>query len=57
MASPRRIEGNFNQGWGVGAFILALAVGAFFVAHMIHERTYRPPTDPLAAASAPAERH
>jgi hypothetical protein len=58
MAS-RRIEGNFNQGWGIGLLVVALAVGAFVVAGMIHQRTYRSPLDPLASSSVSttAERH
>jgi len=39
---------NNSQGWGVGAFIIALALGCAFTAHYIHERTYRSPNDPAA---------
>jgi hypothetical protein len=39
---------NNAQGWGVAAFIVALALGCAFTAHYIHERTYRSPNDPAA---------
>lgn len=39
---------NNVQGWGIAAFIVALALGCAFTAHYIHERTYRSPNDPAA---------
>ena len=39
---------NNAQGWGVAAFIVALALGLTFAAHYIHERTFRSPNDPAA---------
>jgi hypothetical protein len=39
---------NNSQGWGVGIFIIALALGCTFAAHYIHERTFRSPNDPAA---------
>ena len=39
---------NNAQGWGIAAFIVALALGCAFTAHYIHERTYRSPNDPAA---------
>ena len=42
---------NNSQGWGVAAFIVALALGCAFTAHYIHERTYRSPTDPAATVT------
>jgi len=39
---------NNAQGWGVAAFIVALALGCTFAAHYIHERTFRSPNDPAA---------
>jgi hypothetical protein len=42
---PRRIEGNFSQGWGVALFIIALVAGLFTTAGMIHKKTYRHPRD------------
>lgn len=50
--SGRRIEGNFNQGWGFATFILLLAVGAFALAFVIHGNTYRSPNDVLGPSSA-----
>lgn len=44
----RRIEGNFNQGWGIAAFIMLLAVGAFAMAFTINRKTHRSPNDVLA---------
>lgn len=46
MAEGRK-EANFSQGWGIAAFITALAVGAFVTAGTIKSRTYLPPTDPM----------
>ncbi len=46
MAAGRK-EANFSQGWGIAAFITALAVGAFVMAGTIKSRTYLPPTDPM----------
>jgi hypothetical protein len=54
--AERRIEGNFSQGWGVAAFIVMLAVGAFVSAGVIKCRTYHSPNDPVAP-SASAEKH
>jgi hypothetical protein len=48
-ASRIHVPANNNaQGWGVAAFILALALGCVFTAHYIHERTFRSPNDPAA---------
>ena len=48
--APRgHVTANNNaQGWGVAAFIVALALGLTLTAHYIHERTYRSPNDPAA---------
>ena len=43
--TTRRIEGNFSQGWGVALFIIALVVGAFTTAGVIHKKTYKHPRD------------
>jgi hypothetical protein len=53
MAAGRQ-EANFSQGWGIAALITAMAVGAFVLAGAINNRTYIPPTDPLAPNSAAA---
>ena len=61
----RRIEGNFNQGWGIAAFITLLAAAGFATAYTIKTRTYHSPNDVTAptgggeshapAAAAPAK--
>lgn len=60
MAAGRK-EANFSQGWGIAAFVTAMAVGAFVLAGTIKSRTYLPPTDPMRPASggahAPAGDH
>lgn len=55
----RRIEGNFNQGWGIAAFVTMLAAAGFATAFMINQRTFHSPNDVTAptnsgAAHAPA---
>jgi hypothetical protein len=52
----RRIEGNFNQGWGVAAFITFLAAAGFAAAFMIKSRTFHSPNDVTAPTKA-AESH
>jgi hypothetical protein len=48
-ATRSHVPANNNaQGWGVAAFIVALALGCAFTAHYIHERTFRSPNDPAA---------
>lgn len=44
----RRIEGNFNQGWGVAAFITLLAVAGFATAFMVNRRYHDSPNDVTA---------
>jgi hypothetical protein len=60
MAAGRK-EANFSQGWGIAAFVTAMAVGAFVLAGTIKSRTYVPPTDPMApnggSAHGPAADH
>jgi hypothetical protein len=52
----RRIEGNFNQGWGVATFITLLAAAGFATAFMIKSRTFHSPNDVTAPPKA-AESH
>jgi len=52
----RRIEGNFNQGWGIAAFITLLAAAGFATAFTINKRTYHSPND-VAAPTGGAESH
>ena len=50
----RRIEGNFNQGWGIAAFITLLAAAGFATAYTINQRTFHAPTDVTAPTSGGA---
>lgn len=52
----RRIEGNFNQGWGIAAFITFLAAAGFATAFMMNKRTFHSPNDVTAPAGG-AESH
>jgi hypothetical protein len=46
--TSKRIEGSFSQGWPVALFIIALVVGSFVTAGLIHKKTFRSPNDPTA---------
>lgn len=52
----RRIEGNFNQGWGIAALITLLAAAGFATAFTINKRTYHSPND-VTAPTGSAESH
>ena len=52
----RRIEGNFNQGWGIAALITLLAAAGFATAFTINRRTYYSPND-VTAPNGAAESH
>lgn len=52
----RRIEGNFNQGWGIAAFITLLALGGVATAYTIKTRTFHSPND-VTAPTGGAESH
>ncbi|MFL5577272.1 MAG: hypothetical protein ACJ79S_15040 [Gemmatimonadaceae bacterium] len=41
----KRIEGNFNQGWGVALFVVILAIVINVVATRIHFSGYKPGND------------
>jgi hypothetical protein len=61
MAS-RRIEGKFNQGWGIAALVTLMAVAGFATAYTLKQRTWHSPNDvtaptPGGATHAPAEKH
>jgi hypothetical protein len=52
VARAEHVPANNNaQGWGVAAFIVALALACTFSAHYIHQRTFRSPNDPAAPAT------
>lgn len=58
----RRIEGNFNQGWGIAALVTLLAVAGFATAYTVKQRTWHSPNDVTAptsgdASHAPAAKH
>lgn len=54
----RRVAADFNQGWGIAAFVTLLAAAGFAMAFLIKQRTYHNPNDVMApsggAAHAPA---
>jgi hypothetical protein len=50
VARGERAPVNNNaQGWGVAAFIVALAIACTLGAWTLHKQTYRSPNDPAAA--------
>lgn len=51
----RRIEGNFNQGWGIAAFITLLAAAGVATAFMVNRRTHYSPNDVTAPTGGAAE--
>lgn len=53
----RRIEGNFNQGWGIAAFITLLAAAGFATAFTIKQRTFHSPNDVTAPTGGAADAH
>lgn len=42
----RYTPANTNSGWGIAALIVGLAVVCIITATYIHNKTYKPPTDP-----------
>ena len=45
VRTNRRIEGRFNEGWGVAGLVVALAVACVVGAWWLHSSTYHHPTD------------
>ena len=41
----RYVPADTNQGWGIGAFIVLLALVCIATATYIHKKTYKHPTD------------
>jgi hypothetical protein len=52
-----RTDTNFSQGWGIAAFITALAVGSFVTAGIIKNNIYHAPRDPSSPNEARVEGH
>lgn len=52
----RYVPARTNEGWGAAALTVGLAVALVIGATVVHNRTYRPPTDPSwrAAGQQPA---
>jgi hypothetical protein len=53
----RRIEGSFNQGWGIAIGVCLLTAACVTGAFLIHKRTFHPPTQAVTGAegAAPAQ--
>ena len=45
VRTNRRIEGRFNDGWGIAGLVVALAVACALGAWWLHSTTYHHPTD------------
>jgi hypothetical protein len=45
VRTSRRIEGRFNEGWGIAGLVVALAVACVVGAWWLHTSSYRHPTD------------
>ena len=45
MHEDRYVPANTNGGWPIAAGVVALAVACIITAYVIHERTYKHPTD------------
>ena len=53
----RRIEGNFNQGWGIAALITLLAIAGFVTAFTINRTTHHSPNDVTAPVAGKSPAH
>jgi hypothetical protein len=45
---PRHVPARTNEGWGVAVLVVALAGILIVGVTVIHQRTYKHPTDPTA---------
>jgi hypothetical protein len=52
----RYVPANTNQGWGIAAFIVLLALACVATATVIHKKTYKHPTDVTWHAKGVKER-
>lgn len=41
----RYVPANVNGGWPIAAGVVALAMALALMAFVVHEKTYKPPTD------------
>ena len=48
---PKYVPARTNDGWGVAALVVALAVALIVSVAYIHNRTYKHPTDPTFVSS------
>lgn len=46
MTTPRHVPARTNDGWSVVALVAALTVALIVAVTVIHQRTYKHPTDP-----------
>lgn len=52
---PRHVPARTNDGWSVAGIVILLAAACIVAVTIIHQRTYKHPTDPtFRAAGAPA---
>lgn len=51
----RYIPARTNEGWGIAAGVVALAVAFIIGVVVIHQKTYKHPTDVTAGAGAAAQ--
>ena len=45
VRSDRRVEVKYNEGWGIAALVVGLALACIASAWWIHASTYHHPTD------------
>jgi hypothetical protein len=53
--AEKRIEGNFNQGWGFATFITLLVVACFVIAFTVNRRTHHSPNDVMVPGASSGE--
>lgn len=49
--TPRYVPARTNDGWGVVGLVVLLTAACIVSVTMIHNRTYKHPTDPTLATS------
>lgn len=49
--TPRHVPARTNEGWSVVGLVLLLVAACIVATTIIHQRTYRPPTDPTFRAA------